>query len=30
MSWLLRNTNFVVSHCKYLSENVMNSCGITA
>ena len=24
------NTNFVVSHCRYLSEKVMNSCGITA
>src|SRR5712692_6342354 len=28
--WLLRNTNFVVSHCRYLSENVIHSCGMTA
>ena len=30
MSWLLRNTNLVVSHCRYLSEKVIHSCGMTA
>src|SRR5437763_394205 len=28
--WLLRKTKTVVSHCRYLSENVIHSCGITA
>ena len=29
-SWPLRTTNLVVSHCRYLSEKVIHSCGITA
>src|SRR6478672_10941372 len=28
--WLFRKTKTVVSHCRYLSENVIHSWGITA
>src|SRR5262249_39240503 len=28
--WLFRKTKTVVSHCRYLSENVIHSCGMTA